>query len=299
VRPAHAVAPLDGIREHAGSIQIQFAESQDAAVALARKSDVAIIVAGLDPTLESEGFDRASFDLPAEQESLIAAVSAANPRTVVVLTAGSPVGMTKWIANVPAVLNAWYGGQEVGHAIAEVLFGTVNPSGKLPVTFPKQLQDVPAMRNYPGENLHVNYAEGIYVGYRAFDKNNLEPLFPFGHGLSYTTFEYKDLKLSPTSVALTVRNTGPRAGAEVVQLYIHDPHSHADRPPKELKGFRRVALEPGKQQTLNFTLDRQSLAYYDPARHDWVTEPGRFEVLVGASSRDIRLRGTFDLEAGK
>jgi beta-glucosidase len=183
--------------------------------------------------------------------------------------------------------------------MADVLFGTVNPSGKLPVTFPKQLQDVPAMRNYPGENLHVTYAEGIYVGYRAFDKNNVEPLFPFGHGLSYTAFEYKDLKASPTSVTLTLRNTGPRAGAEVVQLYIHDSHSHADRPPKELKGFRRVALDPGQQQTVNFTLDRQSLAYYDPARHDWITEPGRFEVLVGASSRDIRLRGTFDLEAGK
>ena len=306
VRPAHSVAPLDGIKERARSIQVQYADSQGAAVALARKSDVAVVVVGLDPTLESEGFDRASFDLPAEQESLIAAVAAANPHTAVVITAGSPVGMTKWIAKVPAVLDAWYGGQEVGHAIADVLFGAVNPSGKLPVTFPKQLQDVPAMRNYPGENLHVTYAEGIYVGYRGFDKNNIEPLFPFGHGLSYTTFEYTGLQLrrstddrSLSSVSFTLRNTGRRAGAEVAQLYIHDPHSHADRPPKELKGFRRVVLNPGQSQTVTFPLDRQALAYYDPARHDWVTEPGRFEVLVASSSRLIRLRGTFDLEAGK
>ena len=299
VRPAHAVAPLDGIRERAGSIQVQYADQQDAAAALARKSDVAIVVVGLDPTTESEGFDRTSLDLPAEQEALINAVAAANPRTVVVITAGSPVGMTKWIANVPAVIDAWYGGQEVGHAIADVLFGDVNPSGKLPVTFPKQLQDVRAMHHYPGENLHVNYAEGIYVGYRGFDKDNIEPLFPFGHGLSYTTFEYKDLKVGPTSVSLSVRNTGSRGGAEVVQLYIHDPHSHVDRPPKELKGFRRVLLEPGKSQTVNFTLDRQSFAYYDSTKHDWVVEPGRFEVLVGASSRDIRLRGTVDLEGSK
>ena len=155
------------------------------------------------------------------------------------------------------------------------------------------------MGTYPGENLHTTYREGIYVGYRAFDKNNVEPLFPFGHGLSYTTFEYKGLKVSPASVSLRLRNTGSRAGAEVVQLYIHDPHSRADRPPKELKSFRRVTLEAGQEQTVQFTIDRQSLGYYDAARHDWVVEPGRFEALVGASSRDIRLRGAFNLEAAK
>jgi len=155
------------------------------------------------------------------------------------------------------------------------------------------LQDSPAYGHYPGENLHVEYAEGIYVGYRGFDRHNVEPLFPFGYGLSYTTFEYSGLKIAFPSVSVSVRNSGTRAGAEVVQLYLQPPPSRVDRPVKELKGFSRVMLQPGETKTVSFTLDKAALSYYDAAAHDWVAQPGRFTVLVGASSRDIRATGEF------
>jgi beta-glucosidase len=198
----------------------------------------------------------------------------------------------------------WYGGQEGGNAIADVLFGDVNPSGKLPVSFVKQWKDSPAYGHYPGDNLQVDYAEGIYVGYRYFDKKKIEPLFPFGYGLSYTKFDYSDLKISPNKVepgksvevSVQVRNSGSRAGAEVVQLYVHDGHASVDRPVQELKGFRHVSLAPGETKEIDFTLDRSALAFYSTAKKDWVTEPGRFDALVGSSSRDIRLKGSFDLE---
>jgi beta-glucosidase len=197
----------------------------------------------------------------------------------------------------------WYGGQEGGHAIASILFGDANPSGKLPVTFPKEMKDSAAYGHYPGTNLHVEYAEGIYVGYRHFDAHQIEPLFPFGYGLSYTKFEYSGLKVTPATVApgqkvtvaLQVRNTGERAGAEVVQLYLHDVKSSLPRPPQELKRFRRVALEPGAEKTVTFVIDQPALSFYSPEKHAWVAEPGVFEVLVGASSRDIRLKGAFTL----
>jgi beta-glucosidase len=264
---------------------------------------VAVVVVGYSPKLEGEGFDRKSMDLPAGQDELIEAVAGANKNTIVVIAAGAPVTMTRWIAQVPAVVYAWYGGQEAGHAIGDVLFGAVNPSGKLPVTFPKALQDSPAYGHYPGENLHVEYAEGIYVGYRGFDKHDVEPLFPFGHGLSYTTFDYSQLKVSPgkivagktVSVSVTVRNSGTRAGAEVVQLYLQPPPSRVDRPVKELKGFGRIMLQPGETRTVSFELDKAAMSFYDSAVHDWVAEPGRFTVLVGASSRDIRAKGGFEL----
>ena len=320
VRPKSAVTPLDGIREAAGSrIQVVYAlgaamEGENSgknataptaeAVAAARKADAAVVVVGYAPTLESEGFDRRSMDLPAGQDDLIQAVSAANPKTVVVLVAGAPVTMTKWIDRVPAVLDAWYGGEEGGHAIGDVLFGAANPSGKLPVSFPKRLEDSPAFSHYPGMNLNVEYAEGIYVGYRGFDKNNIEPLFPFGHGLSYTTFEYSDLSIQPGSTAagkpvnvtVRVRNSGSRPGAEVVQLYLHPTKSSVDRPPKELKGFRRVMLSPGQTQQVSFPINRDAMSYYSNAKKSWVAEPGTFEILVGASSRDIRLKGAFTLK---
>ena len=319
VRPKYAIAALDGIKEAAGSgADVGYAlgtamEGEDAgktprelreeAVALARKSDVAVVVVGYSPKLEGEGFDRKSMDLPAGQDELIEAVAGANKNTIVVIAAGAPVTMTRWIGQVPAVVYAWYGGQEAGHAIGDVLFGTVNPSGKLPVTFPKALQDSPAYGHYPGENLHVEYAEGIYVGYRGFDKHNVEPLFPFGHGLSYTTFDYSQLKVSPAkivagkavSVSVSVRNSGTRAGAEVVQLYLQPPPSRVDRPVKELKGFGRVMLQPGETRTVSFELDKAAMSFYDSAAHDWAAEPGRFTVLVGASSRDIRAKGGFEL----
>jgi beta-glucosidase len=261
---------------------------------LARHSDVAVVVVGNTPQIESEGFDRKSMDLPAGQDELIDSIASANKNTIVVVIAGSPVTMTKWIGRVSAVVFAWYGGQEAGHAIGDVLFGAVNPSGKLPVTFPKALQDSPAYGHYPGEKLHVDYAEGIYVGYRGFDKRDIEPLFPFGHGLSYTKFEYSGLRVAFPDVGVTVRNSGARAGAEVVQLYLQPPPSPVDRPVKELKGFARVRLEPGEAKTVSFTLDQAALSYYDAAVHDWVAQTGRFTVLVGASSRDIRAKGDFE-----
>jgi beta-glucosidase len=272
-------------------------------VELARKSDAAIVVVGNSARIESEDFDRPNMDLPAGQDELIAAVASANKNTIVVIVAGSPVTMTKWIDRVPAVVQAWYGGQEAGHAIGDILLGAQNPSGKLPVTFPKQLSDSPAYGNYPGENLHVTYAEGIYVGYRGFDKRDVEPLFPFGHGLSYTKFDYSGLAISPAKVAagkqvevtMQVRNSGSRAGAEIVQLYVHDVKSSVDRPLKELKGFQRVTLNPGEAKDVAFTLDQSAMSFFSTAKDDWVAEPGVFEVWIGASSRDIRLKGAFEL----
>ncbi len=319
VRPQYAVTPLQGIQEAAGEkVKVEYAlgvamEGEDAemdppaardqAVALAARSEVAVVVVGYSPRLESEGFDRSSMDLPAGQDELIQAVAAANPNTVVVVAAGAPVTMTAWLDKVRAVLYAWYGGQEVGHAVGDLLFGLESPSGKSPVTFPARLEDSPAYGHYPGQDLHVTYAEGIYVGYRGFDKHQVEPLFPFGHGLTYTTFEYSGLEVAPkeakpfqtVEVRVRVRNSGARAGTEVAQLYLRDPESRLDRPEKELKGFRRVSLEPGETQTLTFTLDRGAMSFFDPALDDWVAEPGAFEVQVGASSRDIRQQGTFRL----
>jgi beta-glucosidase len=242
-------------------------------------------------------------DLPAGQDDLIEAVAAANKNTVVVVAAGAPIAMTRWLDHVPAVLYAWYGGQEVGPAVGDLLFGIAGPSGKLPVTFPRRIEDSTAYGHYPGENLHVEYGEGIFVGYRGFDRKKVEPLFPFGHGLSYTTFEYSGLTLSPANVkadgkvqvGVQVRNTGTRPGAEVVQVYVRDVESSLPRPEKELKAFGRVALQPGESRTLTFGLDQPALQFFDPGKGDWVAEKGTFEVLVGASSRDIRLKGTFSL----
>ncbi len=272
-----------------------------AAVDLAAAVDVAIVVAGLTHEWESEGFDRPDMDLVGKQNELIARVAAANSNTVVLLNAGSPVAMP-WINEVPAVLQMWYLGQETGHAVADVLFGDVNPSGKLPVTFPQRLEDNPAFINYPGENGQVHYGEGIFVGYRYYDKKGIAPLFPFGYGLSYTTFGYHNLQVNGAAsgaedqivVNVDVTNRGNLAGQEVVQLYVHDEEAKVIRPVKELKAFAKVALQPGQTKTVSLSLNRQALAFYDPAAHDWVTEPGAFALLVGSSAADIRLRGRFE-----
>jgi beta-glucosidase len=319
VRTKYTVTPLDGIKEAAGAgVAVSYAlgaamvgeESPttpqallDEAVALAKKSDVAVVVVGYSFKLESEGFDRASMDLPAGQDDLIKAVAAVNKNTVVVVAAGSPITMTGWLPSVPGLLYAWYGGQETGHAVGDLLFGIATPSGKTPVTFPKRIEDSTAHGSYPGQNLRVTYAEGIYVGYRGFDKRKVEPLFPFGFGLSYTTFEYSGLKVSrPTlkkggtlEVSVQVKNMGTRAGDEIVQLYLRDLKSSIDRPEKELKGFRRVALQPGQTRAVSFTIDEAALSFFDPGKKAWIAEAGDFEALVGASSRDIRLRGNFAL----
>jgi beta-glucosidase len=327
VRPKYAIAPLDGIRSAAGSgVEVKYAlgvgmdgedPAQDTPESRARllkeaadaaaHADVAVVVVGRYAKLEGESFDVKTMDLPAGQDELIQAVEAANAHTIVVLNTGDPVTMAKWVDQTPALVDMWYGGQEGGHALASILFGNANPSGKLPVTFPKKWEDSPAFGHYPGENLKVDYAEGIYVGYRYFDTKNVEPLFPFGFGLSYTSFEYSDLKVVPiirysgsiesqgAEVSLNVRNTGARDGAEVVQLYVHDGHSKIDRPVRELKRFSRVELSAGETKTVEFELDRAALSYWSPERKDWVADPGEFEIQVGASSRDIRLRAPLNL----
>ncbi len=267
------------------------------AVDLAARSDVAIVFVGLTGEWESEGFDRVDMGLPGDQARLIERVAAANPNTIVVVNAGSPVSMN-WLDKAAAVVQAWYLGQETGNAVADVLFGDVNPSGKLPTTFPKRLQDNPAYINYPGENGQVYYGEGLFVGYRYYDKKDIAPLFPFGYGLSYTMFEYRHLILDTTGdtirVSVDVQNTGYRAGKEIVQVYVRDVQSRLVRPEKELKAFTKVALEPGETKTVTLTLDQEALSYYDPAVKRWVVEAGEFEVLVGSSSRDIRLVAKFN-----
>jgi len=270
------------------------------AVELARDSDVAVVFGGMPRGYESEGHDRPDLELPGRQNELIRKVAAANKNTVVVLNCGAPVTMP-WVDEVAAIIEAYYPGQEGGNAVAGVLLGEVNPSGKLPVTFPRRLEDTPAYLNYPGSR-DVRYGEGIFVGYRYFDTKNVEPLFPFGHGLSYTTFQYSDLQVpasvkrgEPVQVSVTVRNVGDRAGKEVVQLYVRDEAASLARPDKELKGFQKVHLEPGERVVVSFILDERALAFFDPYRKMWVAEPGEFEVLVGGSSRDIRAKASFTL----
>ena len=267
-------------------------------------SDVALVFVGTTEEYESEGFDRESMDLPGAQTELIEAVARANKNTIVVLNTGAVVSMDGWIDRVPAVLETWFAGQECGNAIADIIFGKANPSGKLPETFPRRIEDNPAFVNYPGENGRVLYGEGIFVGYRYYDTKKIEPLFPFGYGLSYTTFEYGKLTIpsevvvdDDLTVSIDITNTGKREGKEVVQLYIRDIESSLVRPHKELKGFTKVSLKPGETRTVSFALGQRDLSFYDPDRQDWVAEPGGFEVLVGSSSRDIRATGSFTLKS--
>ena len=274
------------------------------AVKLARKADVVILVASLNSEWEAEGFDRVDMKLPGAQNELIERVVKANQNTIVVVNVGSAVEMP-WIEKVPAVLQLWYNSQEQGNALADVLFGDVNPSGKLPTTFPVRLEDNPAYINYPGENGKVRYGEGIFVGYRYYDKKKLAPLFPFGHGLSYTSFAYGNLRLNKKSlhpgetltVKVDVTNTGKVAGKEIVQLYVRDVKSTFARPEKELKAFAKVELKPKQTRTVTFTLDREAFWYFDTSKNGWTTEPGEFEVWIGASSRDIREKRSVILES--
>ncbi len=272
------------------------------AVKIARGADAVLFFGGMPDGFETEGDDRPDMELMGRQNELIKAIARENPRTVVILNTGSPVCMP-WVDDVAGIVEAFFPGMENGNAIANILLGKVNPSGKLPVTFPKRLQDSPAYINasYPGCR-EVNYGEGIFVGYRYFDNVNLEPLFPFGHGLSYTQFKYANLTLpkklkkgQQIKVAVDVANVGKLAGAEVVQLYVHDVKSSLVRPAKELKAFTKVFLRPGEKRKVELRLDERSFAFYDPHKKAWVAEPGKFEVLVGGSSRDIRLKKSFEL----
>ena len=274
------------------------------AVSAAKKAKAAVVFAGLPDSYESEGYDRSHMRMPACQNRLIEAVAEANPNTVVVLHNGAPVEMP-WIGKVKAVLEAYLGGQAVGEAVVRVLFGDANPCGHLPETFPRKLEDNPSFLYYGGEGNVTEYREGIFVGYRYYDKKKMDVLFPFGFGLSYTTFEYSNLRLSADkikdtdtlTVTVTVKNTGKRAGKAVVQLYVGDEESTPIRPVRELKGFSKVALQPGESREVSFVLDKRSFAYWNKQIHDWHVETGVFTVEAGFSSRDLPLRGTVEVES--
>jgi beta-glucosidase len=279
---------------------------------LAAMADVVVIAAGFDPGVESEGADR-TFRLPPGQDELIQEMLAANRKTVVVMTSGGGVDMNGWLERVPALVESWYPGQEGGTALAELLFGDVNPSGRLPVTFERRFEDNPVHDSYYTEagTKRIVYKEGVFVGYRGYEHNNTKSLFPFGYGLSYTTFKYGNLTIKPSAgkvasgaaqgpsyeVSFDVKNTGRRAGADVAQVYLGDSHAKIARPVKELKGFTKVSLRPGETKRVSVILDGRALSYYDTNAKRWRAEPGDFDVLVGRSSVDIELRGKLRLDA--
>jgi beta-glucosidase len=303
-----ATRPFTGLEP--GSLQLGWTHPAGAlspairdAVQLARGADVAVVYA---TTYENEQRDRASLTLPNDQDQLIRAVAAVNPRTVVVLGVAGPVTMP-WLGQVPAVLDAYFAGQEQGNAIADVLFGDVNPSGKLPVTFPGSERQ-PERLGIPNpwstrDDLTVDHREGVFVGYRGYDRNRLEPLFPFGHGLSYTRFAYRGLALAPRAngglrVRFTLRNRGRLTGAETAQVYVGTLPTAVPTPPRQLTGFAKVRLDPGEGRRVTVRLGRRALSYFDAARDAWVTPAGRVQVFVGSSSRDLRLRGSIAVPAG-
>ena len=273
------------------------------AVKTAKDAEVAVIFAGLPDAFETEGADRDHMRLPDNQNELIAAVAAVNPNTVVVLHGGSPVELP-WLDRVPAVLSMYLGGEQVGAAAVDLLFGKVNPSGHLAETWPIRLQDNPSYLNFPGEDGVVTYAEGIFVGYRYYDKKELAVNFPFGHGLSYTGFAYSNLTVDrekltdreTVTVSVDVTNTGTVAGKAAVQLYVRDVQSTVRRPLRELRDFAKVELQPGETKTVCFTLDKRAFAYYEPKVHDFLVESGEFTIEIGESCRDIRLSKSVQVE---
>ncbi|HWA59854.1 MAG TPA: glycoside hydrolase family 3 C-terminal domain-containing protein, partial [Caulobacteraceae bacterium] len=282
-----------GVRQPAGSIE--------EAAELAGQCDAAIVVIGASSISEGEGYDRKTLDLPGDQNALVEAVLAANPNTAIVFTGGSPYNFP-WIDHAPALLCAWLGGEEGPDAVARILFGEAQPSGRLPITFPRRIEDTPAWPYYPG-GAEADYGEGLFVGYRHYDRGGDAPLFPFGHGLTYTRFAYSGLRApervkagDPVHVSLTLRNRGERPGKEVVQLYVRPRGPSVERPVKELKAFAKVALEPGESSTVVLTLDARAFSYYDPARKDWIAEPGAYDLLLGGSAADIELQATVRLE---
>ena len=271
---------------------------------LAARADAVILCVGFDPSTESEGADR-TFHLPSGQDQLIREISSVNKNVILVITAGGNVDMTGWIDVVPAILHGWYPGQEGGDALAQILFGDVSPSGKLPASFERRWEDNPTFKSYypkAGEK-KVAYIEGVFLGYRGYDRSATKPLFPFGYGLSYTNFEYSHLSVSPmagadpdsVAVSFEIKNSGPRAGAEVAELYVGDAHSRVPRPVKELKGFAKVFLQPNESKRVTFKLNRRSFSYYDVTTKKWTAQPGEFSILVGSSSEKIELKGTFNL----
>ena len=276
----------------------------DQAVEVAKEADVAVIFAGLPDAFESEGYDRSHMRMPDCQNTLISEIAKVQENVVVVLHNGSPVEMP-WADQVKGILEAYLGGQAVGQAEVDILFGKVNPSGKLAETIPYKLSDNPSYLNFPGDGQKVEYKEGVFVGYRYYDAKEMPVRYPFGYGLSYTTFEYKDLQLSADKikdtdklkVRLKVKNTGNRAGKEIVQLYVADKTGAASRPVKELRNFVKVELQPQEEKTVEMELDKRSFAWYNTEIHDWYAASGEYEILAAASSRDIRLKKTVYVES--
>jgi len=313
IKAFYEITPLQGILNRAGkNVNVIFSEGYqknggadlaDRAVAAAKSADVVVYIGGLnhDKGFDCEGADRTTLKMPYGQDELIQKIVAANPKTIVILE-GTMVEMDSWLDKVPALLQAWYPGMEGGNALARILFGDVNPSGKLAATFPKRLEDSPAhaLGAYPGTNGTVTYTEGLFVGYRWFDAKNIKPLFPFGFGLSYTTFKYSNLQLASgidgtVTAQFEIENTGSRAGAEIAQLYVHPEKPGVMRPEKELKGFKKVFLKPGEQQTVTIPLAQGAFAYFDPDKMGWIAEKGDFKILIGGSSRDLALQAEYNL----
>lgn len=325
VRAFYEVTPLQGLKNIAGSkvnityskgYNIQRGAQADAAliedaVAAAKKADIAVVVGGWthgydydvwsDNAYDAEDADKPDMQMPFGQNELIKAVIAANPKTVVVLMGGGAIDITQWVNNAPAILQAWYPGMEGGTALAKILMGQVNPSGKLPMTFAKRLEDSPAEKlgMYAKDSINMYYTDDIYVGYRYFDTYQVAPQFAFGHGLSYTSFAYGNLVIIKTgkgaTVTFTVKNTGKVAGAEVAQLYVRQEVSALPRPYKELKGFQKVWLKAGEEKKVTITLGEDAFSYYDDNKHAWVKEPGTFDIVAGSSSRTLQLAGKVTL----
>ncbi|MBV8631979.1 MAG: glycoside hydrolase family 3 C-terminal domain-containing protein [Silvibacterium sp.] len=271
---------------------------------VAAKADAVVLAVGFDNASEGEGGDR-TFDLPVGQDELIREVSAANPKTILVVTSGGNVDSTAWSDRVPAWLETWYSGEAGGTALAEILFGDVNPSGHLPATFERRAEDNPTFSNYypEGDSNKVSYKEGIFVGYRGYEHNGAKPLFPFGYGLSYTTFDFANLKVAPSgdssglnyTVTFDVTNTGSRPGATVAQIYVAEAHASVPRPPKELKGFQRVMLQPGETKHVTLPLNGRSFAFYDTGGKRWQVDSGEFGILVGDSSANLPLKSSITI----
>lgn len=317
----YEIVPLEGIRKYvANRAQINYQPGysstaseavndslQAEAVKAAKGADIILYIGGMNKSLyqDCEGVDRQSYNIPYNQDALIASLSAANPSLVAIMICGNAYAMP-WYEKVPAIVQAWYGGTEAGNAIASVLFGETNPSGKLPFSFPVKIEDNAAhtFNAYPGDGETVEYKEGIFVGYRWFEKKKIKPLFAFGHGLSYTAFAYGKITLDKKvmkdtdnlTITIPVTNIGKREGAEVVQMYIMDKESSLPRPVKELKGFKKVKIAPGETTEVTFTIGKEALSFYDPARHEWVAEPGKFQVLIGGASDKISSSATFALD---
>ncbi|MEA4811224.1 MAG: glycoside hydrolase family 3 C-terminal domain-containing protein [Anaerolineaceae bacterium] len=307
VNPTQLDAPLDALKAVAPEVCFSYSEGYPAdeglapdlienAIAAARASEAALLFIGLPSYIEAEGYDRSSLHLTKQQIALIKAVAKAQPKTILILNNGAPIAMAEWLGSVSAVVEAYTMGQAGAQAVAAVLFGKVNPSGKLAESFPLNLEDTPSYLNFPGEAHQVCYGEGLYVGYRYNDTMRKEVLFPFGYGLSYTQFTYKSAHVSVQNfndkdgvdVLIEVENSGNRAGKEVVQVYVRPLNSRLPRPDKELKGFAKLSLEPGESKTAKIHLDFRAFAYWHPLYKQWVTDSGKYEIIVGASSRDIK-----------